>query len=59
MCRSAFDFMDTIKKYFIQSVVDNVNTSMDENYESNVNTICNKTQDKEASFIIIIERTTN
>lgn len=51
--------MDTIKKYFIQSVVDNVNKSMDKNDESNVNTVYYKNQDKEASFIIIIERTTN
>lgn len=51
--------MDNIKKYFIKSVIDNVNKSMDENDESNVNTICNKTQDKEASFIIIIEKPTN
>lgn len=51
--------MDTIKKYFIKSVTDSGNTSMDENDESNVNTIRNKTQDKEASIIIIMERTTN
>jgi len=51
--------MDTIKKIFIKSVTDNGNRSMDENDESNVITICNKTQDKEASIIIIIERTTN
>lgn len=51
--------MDTIKKYFIQSVAENVNKSMDENDESNVRTICNKTHDKEASFIITKEKTTN
>ncbi|XP_060869904.1 kinesin-related protein 4 [Metopolophium dirhodum] len=44
--------MDTIKKYFIKSVTDNGNKSMDENDESNVNTICNKTQDKENEMII-------
>jgi len=50
--------MDTIKKYFIKSVTDNGNKPMDENDESNVDTICNETRDKEASFIII-ERITN
>jgi hypothetical protein len=51
--------MDTIKKYFTQSVVDNVNKSMDENDESSVCTIYNKTQDEDVSFIIIKERTKN
>jgi len=50
----AFEKMDTIKKYFIQSVKsveDNVEKSIDENDESKVQTICNKTLNKEASFI--------
>ncbi|XP_025207166.1 uncharacterized protein LOC112602990 [Melanaphis sacchari] len=44
--------MDAIKKYFTQSIVDNVNKSMDENDELNVNTIYNKTQDRENEMII-------
>ncbi|XP_026817194.1 DNA repair protein RAD50-like [Rhopalosiphum maidis] len=42
--------MDTIKKYFTQSIVDNVNKSMDENDESSVSTIFNKTQDEDMTI---------
>ncbi|XP_050057264.1 uncharacterized protein LOC126550213 isoform X2 [Aphis gossypii] len=44
--------MDTIKKYFTQSIIDNGNKSMDGNDESSFNTICNNTQNKENEMII-------
>jgi len=47
--------MDTIKKYFTQSIIDNENKSMDENDESSFNTIYSNTQDKEVCFIAIIK----
>jgi len=51
--------MDTIKKYFTQSI-DDGNKSMDRNDESSFNTIYNNTQDKEVCFIAIIrERVIN
>lgn len=50
--------MDTIKKYFIQSVDNDVNKPMDKNDTLSFNNICNKIQDKEASFIIIKDKTT-
>lgn len=47
--------MDTIKKYFTQSIIDDGNKSMDGNDESSFNTIYNNTQDKEVCFIAIIK----
>jgi len=47
--------MDTIKKYFTQSIIDDGNKSMDGNDESSFNTIYKNTQDIEVCFLAIMK----